>query len=163
MLALMVLLAACGPRMTDRPPRRPLGASPFFSDRSASRPPVPDTVPRVAAAAPAAVSVERGREQYEIFCAPCHGLRGDGDGVIVAHGFPRPPAFSSETPAEIVEIITNGRKAMYSYADRVPERDRWAIAAYVQRLQALRVASYALRAPSTRNPQLATRNRGAQR
>jgi len=160
-VALLLAAWACGPRMADRPARRPLGSSTFFSDRSASRPAVPDTVPRVAAAAPAAVSVARGRERYEIFCAPCHGRRGDGDGIIVAHGFPRPPAFSIETPAEIVEIITNGQKAMYGYADRVPERDRWAIAAYVQRLQALRVARDALPGPSARNPQPATRNSGA--
>jgi mono/diheme cytochrome c family protein len=135
-LAVLLLAAtACGPRMADRPARRPLGSSPFFSDRSASRPAVPDTVPRVAAAAPAAVS---GQERYEIFCAPCHGRSGDGDGIIVAHGFPRPPAFSSETPAEVVKIIVEGRGTMYSYADRVPERDRWAIAAYVQRLQSER-------------------------
>ena len=137
-LAAMLLAAsACGPRMVDRPPRRPLGGSPFFADRSASRPALADTVPREAAPAGAA-SVDRGRERYDIFCAPCHGRRGDGDGIIVAHGFPRPPSLSALTPEDVVKAIAEGHGAMYSYADRVPERDRWAIAAYVQRLQAER-------------------------
>jgi mono/diheme cytochrome c family protein len=134
-LVLTLILAACRQDMVDRPPRRPLGSTAFFADRSASRPLVADTVPYPQAEPPTPVPLARGRERYAIYCQPCHGLRGDGDGVIVRHGFPRPPAFANETPAEIVAIIANGRKAMYSYADRVPERDRWAIAAYVAQLQ----------------------------
>jgi mono/diheme cytochrome c family protein len=84
--------------------------------------------------------VGRGRERYEIFCAPCHGRHGEGDGVIVRHGFPRPPSYFSADlmamqPAEIVKTITEGHGEMYSYADRVPESDRWAIAAYIGFLQ----------------------------
>jgi mono/diheme cytochrome c family protein len=143
LLAVVVIAAACRQGMADRPPRRALGSSPFFSDRSASRPQVAGTVARAPALAGAAVSLQRGRERYEIFCAPCHGRRGEGDGVIAAHGFPRPPSFFSPammalTPPDVVRTIAEGNGTMYSYADRVPEPDRWAIAAYIRSLQSER-------------------------
>ena len=82
----------------------------------------------------------RGQERYGIFCAPCHGLAGDGDGIIVAHGFPTPPSYHIDrlvaAPAEhFYEVITKGYGVMFSYADRVDEKDRWAIAAYIRALQ----------------------------
>ena len=135
-LAAMLLLAcACRRDMADRPEQRPLGRSAFFADRSASRPAVADTVPRALASAPA--SVARGRERYIIYCEPCHGARGDGDGVIVRHGFPRPPSLLTST-ADVARTIAEGKGKMYSYADRVPEADRFAIAAYIKQLQAER-------------------------
>ena len=82
----------------------------------------------------------RGRERFGIFCAPCHGLAGDGDGIIVAHGFPAPPSYHIDrllaAPAQhFYDVMTNGYGVMFSYADRVDPQDRWAIAAYIRALQ----------------------------
>lgn len=90
--------------------------------------------------------LQRGRERFGIFCAPCHGLDGAADGIIVARGFPKPPSFHSaelrSAPAQLYfDTITNGYGAMYSYADRVPPADRWAIVAYIRALQLSQLAS----------------------
>jgi mono/diheme cytochrome c family protein len=82
----------------------------------------------------------RGREQFGVFCTPCHGLAGDGDGTIVAHGFPKPPSYHEPrlraAPAShFVDVITRGYGVMYPYAARVEPQDRWAIAAYIRALQ----------------------------
>lgn len=84
--------------------------------------------------------LERGRERYEIFCTPCHGYSGDGRGVIVRRGFnPPPPYYSEELRQQPIghffDVMTRGYGTMYSYATRVPPRDRWAIAAYIRVLQ----------------------------
>lgn len=86
--------------------------------------------------------VHRGRERFNIFCSECHGYGGDGDGMVVRRGFPQPPSFHEarlvNAPDEhFVDVITNGHGAMYSYADRVPPSDRWAITAYIRALQRL--------------------------
>jgi mono/diheme cytochrome c family protein len=90
--------------------------------------------------------LERGRERYGIFCAPCHGLAGDGDGIIVAHGFPAPPSYHLDrlvaAPARhFFDVMTQGYGVMFSYADRVDVHDRWAIAAYIRALQLSRRAT----------------------
>ena len=87
--------------------------------------------------------VERGRERFNIFCAECHGPAGDADGMVVQRGFPKPPSFHEarlvNAPDELfVNVITNGYGAMYSYADRVPPADRWAITAYIRALQRMK-------------------------
>jgi mono/diheme cytochrome c family protein len=87
-----------------------------------------------------AALLERGEQRYAIFCSVCHGARGDGDGAVVRRGFPAPPSYHTARllaapPGYIVDVITHGRGIMYSYADRVPPADRWAIAAYVKALQ----------------------------
>jgi mono/diheme cytochrome c family protein len=85
--------------------------------------------------------VQRGRERFDIACAPCPGRTGDGHGMIVERGFPAPPAFDIDrlraAPVQhFYDVITNGYGAMFRYADRVTPRDRWAIAAYIRALQA---------------------------
>lgn len=85
-------------------------------------------------------TLERGRERFDIFCAPCHGAAGDGQGVITHHDFPSPPTFHSpplrEAPAGyIFDVITQGYGMMYSYADRLNPADRWAVVAYIRALQ----------------------------
>ncbi len=82
----------------------------------------------------------RGRERYGIFCSPCHGGTGNGDGMIVKRGFKTPPRLSEErlrsaAPGYFFDVITNGYGTMYSYASRVPVEDRWAIVAYIRALQ----------------------------
>jgi mono/diheme cytochrome c family protein len=87
--------------------------------------------------------VQRGRERFNIFCSECHGPTGDADGMVVQRGFPKPPSFHearlvNATDEHFVDVITNGNGVMYSYADRVPPRDRWAIAAYIRALQRMK-------------------------
>jgi mono/diheme cytochrome c family protein len=89
--------------------------------------------------------LDRGRERYNIYCSPCHGRTGDGNGMIVQRGFPQPPSFHLDrlrTAADghFYDVITNGFGAMYSYANRVKPDDRWAIAAYIRALQLSRNA-----------------------
>ena len=85
-------------------------------------------------------ALERGRERYNIFCAPCHAKTGDGNGMIVQRGFSRPPSFHidrlRQAPAgHYFHAITHGFGAMSSYASRIPPADRWAIVAYIRALQ----------------------------
>jgi mono/diheme cytochrome c family protein len=97
---------------------------------------------RAATAAPA-VSPElllRGRERFDIYCSPCHGLDGKGDGIVAARGFPHPPSFfearlMAAPASQFYDAISKGYGVMYSYAARVKPRDRWAIVAYIRALQ----------------------------
>ena len=84
--------------------------------------------------------VARGQERYGIFCSPCHGMSGSGDGMVVRRGFPAPPSYHSAklraAPAQhFFDVITRGYGVMYSYASRIEPRDRWAIVAYIRALQ----------------------------
>ena len=84
--------------------------------------------------------VARGRERYDIFCSACHGLTGNGDGIIVRRGFRRAASFHTDALRQApvghyFDAITNGWGAMPSYAPQVPPRDRWAIIAYIRAMQ----------------------------
>jgi mono/diheme cytochrome c family protein len=164
----VLLAASCGCRsdMYNQPRYDPLEPSTFFEDGTSARPLVPGTVPqldprgipqesdasvfltgmeggREAVKAPFPVDrlvLERGQQRYRIFCTPCHGELGDGQGMIVKRGFTPPPSFASdrlrsERLGHFFQVITHGHGVMYSYASRVPPRDRWAIAAYIRALQ----------------------------
>jgi mono/diheme cytochrome c family protein len=146
--------------MVDQQKIKPLAENNFFADGRGSRLPPAHTVARgemredqqlytgkvgheLAATFPMPVTratLSRGRERYDIYCAVCHGATGDGNGMIVQRGFPRPPSFEEPrlraAPAgHFIDVITNGYGAMYSYASRVAPEDRWAIAAYIRALQ----------------------------
>src|SRR5262249_5765812 len=103
---------------------------------------------KVASTKPAlsAELLSRGRERFGIFCSPCHGAGGDGTGIIVQRGMPRPTSYHDDRlraadDQYLFDVITNGHGAMYSYAARVPPGDRWAIVAYIRALQLSRHAS----------------------
>jgi len=88
----------------------------------------------------------RGQERFTIYCAVCHGADGYGTGIIPRRGFPNPPSFHEDRLRQanighFVNVITNGYGMMYPYRDRVPEADRWAIAAYIRALQRSQHAS----------------------
>lgn len=87
-----------------------------------------------------ALTLKRGQQRFDIFCAPCHGRAGDGQGIITRHDFPLPPTFHSEAlrqaPAGyLFDVITQGYGMMHSYADRLNPADRWAVVAYIRALQ----------------------------
>jgi mono/diheme cytochrome c family protein len=85
--------------------------------------------------------LERGRERYNIYCAPCHSRIGDGNGFIPARGFPRkPPSYHIErlrtAPlGHFYDVITSGFGIMPDYASQIPPQDRWKIVAYIRALQ----------------------------
>ena len=84
--------------------------------------------------------LQRGRQRFDIYCAPCHAPSGDGRGMVVERGFPAPPSYYEErlkkAPFQhFYDVITYGHGIMHSYADRVTPADRWAIAAYIRALQ----------------------------
>lgn len=84
--------------------------------------------------------VKRGKERFEIFCSACHGMTGNGDGMIVRRGFRRAATFHSDSLRQapvghFFDAITNGWGAMPSYAAQIPAQDRWAIVAYIRALQ----------------------------
>jgi mono/diheme cytochrome c family protein len=145
--------------MADQPRAKPLAYSPVFPDGAASRTPPRHTitrngqefgdVPRWAATLPAdaaapfaitAADLHRGQQQFTIFCTPCHGQLGDGNGMIPERGFLRPPTYHSDRlrnapDAYFYNVITNGIGAMYPYNDKVDPDDRWRIVAYIRALQ----------------------------
>lgn len=160
-LAILITGAGCRRDMFDQPSSRPLEKSAFFQDNlMASRPVVPHTVAQgqlnadqpfytgkigtnLLPALPVPLTGEllaRGRERFDIYCAPCHGRTGYGNGMIVQRGFPQPPSFHIDRLREapighIFNVVTEGYGVMYSYAQRVQPADRWAIAAYIRALQ----------------------------
>jgi mono/diheme cytochrome c family protein len=84
--------------------------------------------------------VIRGQERYNIFCSACHGLTGNGDGMIVRRGFRRAASFNDDRlrkapVGHFFDAITNGWGAMPAYAPQIPVQDRWAIIAYIRALQ----------------------------
>ncbi len=84
--------------------------------------------------------VDRGEERYKIFCIVCHGPVGNGDGMIVRRGYPKPPTYNDDRlrnapVGHFYDVITNGWGKMSSYASQVPPADRWAIVAYIRTLQ----------------------------
>lgn len=88
----------------------------------------------------------RGEERFNIFCSPCHGRLGDGQGLVVKRGFRAAANYHTEKlkrapVGHFFDVITNGFGAMASYAARVPVDDRWRIIAYIRALQYSQSAS----------------------
>lgn len=150
-LLALALLAGCDLSMQHQKRGEAQGSPTLWQGGPARQPMPPGTVAQDQIAAETVLStpppltpalLDRGQEQYGIFCAVCHGERGDGDGVVVRHGFPAPPSYQdprlmAAAPSYVVDVITHGHGIMYAYADRVAPADRWAIAAYVKALQAV--------------------------
>jgi cytochrome c5 len=88
----------------------------------------------------------RGREQYDVFCSPCHDRAGTGRGMVVQRGMPKPRSFNDERLRQaddqhFYDVITKGYGAMYAHGDRIRPGDRWAIIAYIRALQLSQHAS----------------------
>jgi mono/diheme cytochrome c family protein len=176
---LATLLAGCGDKgsyqlMAQGPRYEPLEGG---DEGAARRPPLADTVARgqlndddllhtgmvdgrEADVFPFPVTTEvlaRGRERFDIFCSPCHGRDGYGDGMVVQRGFTAPPSFHTDrlraSPAgHFVHVMTAGYGAMPTYAKQIPPHDRWAIAAYLRALQLSQHATLADVPPEDRTP-----------
>jgi mono/diheme cytochrome c family protein len=146
--------------MANQPYNRPLSPSDFFADGRSERPLLENTVAHGAvendvynvakeyAGYPVPVNeklLRRGEDRYKIFCAPCHGLQGDGNGMAAVRGMKHPPSYHIDRLRQapngyFYDVMTNGFGAMYSYSERIPPSDRWAIIAYVRALQLSRNA-----------------------
>ena len=153
--------AGCRQDMHDQPRYKPLARSEFFEDHQRSaRPRVPGTLARghlpwdpavetgkagtaFVAAVPVPIDLAlltRGRQRYGIYCAPCHGQVGRGDGMIVRRGYRPPPSLHldrlrAQPAGYFFDVMTAGFGAMPDYAAQVSVADRWAIVAYVRALQ----------------------------
>jgi mono/diheme cytochrome c family protein len=156
------------PDMDNQPKLKAQRANPMFADGRAMRPPVAGTVARGelredtalhagkdaagawVEAIPAPVTAQlmkRGKERYDVFCAPCHGLAGYGDGIVakradrLQEGTWTPPSslhtdlVRSRPDGQLYNSIANGVRNMPAYGAQIPVADRWAIVAYVRALQ----------------------------
>jgi mono/diheme cytochrome c family protein len=152
--------SACRQDMHDQPKYVPLRQSTFFNDARSARPLVEGTVARGqlhddelmytgkvkgedATVFPMAVDaavMARGQQRFNIYCSPCHGRTGLGDGMVVRRGYRRPPSLHQDRlrtapVGHFFDVMTNGFGAMPDYAAQVKVEDRWAIAAYIRALQ----------------------------
>jgi mono/diheme cytochrome c family protein len=159
-LFLLGTSTGCHRDLRYQPRIDPLEKSRFFADGVGARPIPAGTVARgqlredrtfytgqdgeaFAASIPLPVDralLDRGRERFNIYCAPCHGQTGDGLGMVVRRGYKQPPSFHIDRlrraqPGYYFDVITNGFAKMPSYASQVQPADRWAIVAYIRALQ----------------------------
>jgi cytochrome c553 len=165
--AVLVLVTGCDLvplHMREQPRYEPLDAAALWSDGASARPIPANTIPRgqwgqikldnefytgknaageYLTANPLDVTrpvMYRGQAQFDVFCAPCHGKAGYGDGMIVQRGFKQPTSYHDERLRQAAdgyfyEVMSNGFGTMYSYASRISPEDRWAIVAYIRALQ----------------------------
>ena len=160
--AFLVVLtgSACRQDMHDQPKYIPLREATFFGDARSARALVAGTVARGQLHEDALLhtgkvngtdttvfpfridsrAMARGQERFDIYCSPCHGRTGSGDGMVVRRGYRRPPSLHDDrlrnTPVgHFFDVISNGFGAMPDYAAQINVEDRWAIVAYIRALQ----------------------------
>jgi mono/diheme cytochrome c family protein len=155
------------PNMDNQPRYETQGPGPFFDNGMAMRQPVPGTIARsqliedliyftgrdadsqLTPVSPVPISsglLKRGQQRYDIYCAPCHGRTGNGQGAVTKKGLLPPPTFHDERlrqieDGHIFEIVSNGKGNMASYRYQIPTADRWAIISYLRALQRSQNAS----------------------
>jgi mono/diheme cytochrome c family protein len=164
-----LLLTGCHMDMWVQPKVRPYQPSDVFADGASMRPLVPHSVDRthfwsdegrytgyaggkLVTTLPVVITkpdLERGQERFNIYCSPCHGALGTGQGMIAQRGFAlrrQPATYHTDRLRKMqighfYDVITNGYGVMYPYASRVEPDDRWRIAAYIRVLQRSQHAS----------------------
>ena len=159
------------PDMDRQPKLRPQEPNKFFANGISSQLPVPGTVARgdryedtpantgkqpgttnFVDLIPIPVTsalMSRGRERFDVYCAPCHGGAGDGKGVTTKFGMgviadlhdTKTRRVPQQSDGELFNTISNGKNLMQGYAAQIPIDDRWAIVAYVRALQRSRLAT----------------------
>jgi mono/diheme cytochrome c family protein len=164
--AALLLGTACRQDMHDQPRFTALQSSTLFADGRASRPAPEGTVARgelrlddhlytgMVDGAPAtefpfpvtAEVLARGEERYAIYCTPCHGQLGSGQGIVVKRGMKAPTSFHDprlveSPPGYYFDVMTRGYGAMFDLSERVQPEDRWAIAAWIRVLQRSQAAT----------------------
>jgi mono/diheme cytochrome c family protein len=166
LVAATALVAGCRQDMHDAPRYEAYEASATFADNRASRVAPTGTVARgwlrddealytgkVAGQPvdefPFAIGRDelvRGQQRFNIYCTPCHGKLGDGNGMVVSRGLRQAASYHQDRLRQeklgyFYDVITNGFGAMQGYAEQIPVRDRWLIVAYVRTLQLSQHAS----------------------
>lgn len=159
-LCLLPFAAACRQDMHDAPRYDPLEASAMFQKGISAQPIVEGTVARgqlhddplmyegKVNGQPATVfpfkidaaALDRGQERYNVYCAPCHGRTGEGNGMVVQRGYRQAASYHTDRlrdspPGYFFDVITNGFGVMPDYKAQIPVEDRWKIIAYVRALQ----------------------------
>jgi mono/diheme cytochrome c family protein len=173
-----MFFTGCRIDMHVQPRQNPLSRSDFFTDQRSARPLVEGTVARGQLRAdtyfytgkigsspgdymPFKITkeaLERGRERFDIFCAPCHSRLGDGNGFVPSRGFSRrPPSFHIERLQKaplgyFFDVMTNGFGNMADYAAQISPQDRWNIVAYIRALQLSQSATAADAPPGQKIP-----------
>jgi mono/diheme cytochrome c family protein len=160
LLSTVLVAGACRQDMHDQPRYKAYAPSEFWGDDRSARPLPEGTVARgflradaafytgkedgaFVASFPLAVDealLQRGRQRFDIYCTPCHGRTGAGNGMVVQRGLKQPPSFHiarlrDSPPGYFFDVMTNGFGAMQDYAAAIEPKDRWAIAAYLRALQ----------------------------
>ena len=163
-----VLSSACRQDMHDAPRFDPLEATTLFHTNASAQPIVAGTVARGQLNADELLhtgkidgkdadvfpfpitraDLDRGEERFNIYCAPCHGRTGEGNGMVVQRGYRQAANYHIDRLRTIpvgylVDVITNGFGAMPDYRAQIPAEDRWRIVAYVRALQLSRHATTA--------------------
>ncbi len=157
------------PDMDHQAKYKPQAASKFFADGRADRPIPTGAVPRgrsveadpaflraddfhyagkaadgtFARGFPVEVTpdfIKRGQNRYMIYCAPCHGALGDGNGITKSYGMVATPTYHDDRlrtmpEGELFYTITHGKNTMFPYGDKLSPDERWAVVAYVRALQ----------------------------
>ena len=153
--------------MDNQPRFKSQQENPLFADGRAMRPPVAGTVARGSlmeddrlalgmadgkwtTTFPMPLSetlLRRGHQRFDVYCSPCHGLAGYGDGLVAKRAdrlqegtWVPPSSLHDETVrardvGHLFNTITNGIRTMPAYGSQIPVVDRWAIVAYVRALQ----------------------------
>jgi mono/diheme cytochrome c family protein len=161
-IAACLLATGCRQNMHNQHKVEPLGESTFFAGGQGARPIPAHTVARgdlregfaftglgadnkPIAQMPPEIKLSRellvrGQERFNIYCSPCHGRLGNGNGMIVQRGYKQPTSYHIERlrAAPIgyfFNVMTDGYGVMPPYAPQIPVADRWAIAAYIRVLQ----------------------------
>jgi mono/diheme cytochrome c family protein len=153
-------VSACRQDMHDAPRYDPFEASAVFPKGSSAQPLIAGTVPRGFLNEDEALytgkangqdvdtfpfpikteDLDRGQERFNIYCSPCHGRSGEGNGIVVQRGFRQPPSYHIDRlraapVGHFFDVMTNGFGAMQDYRAQVTYDDRWRIVAYIRALQ----------------------------
>jgi mono/diheme cytochrome c family protein len=167
-LVVVLTGAGCRQDMHDQPKYVPLRESTFFSDARSARAFVQGTVARGqlhedvllytgkvngtdTTLFPFQIDsrvVARGQERFNIYCSPCHGRTGFGDGMVVRRGYRHPPSYHDDrlrnaSIGHFFDVISNGFGAMPDYAAQINVEDRWAVIGYIRALQLSQHATFA--------------------